>query len=443
LSAVGRLDWRVRRGAFPREAVHSLDVASALSIEGLRNDQRQDGIGVALVARTFPPRPDMGERLMPRVLPVTALPRFANADRPVIELYDAFDAHSVPTAFGGVPLAVDYSTAFNAWARELPNDWVALMSMLRPPASIGPELVLLQPYDPAKVPVILIHGLASGPRTWIDLANDLLGDPRIGSRIQIWTCRYVTSLPLLANRLAIATLLTDALRTLDPEGDDFAAHNVVLIGHSMGGVIARLLVSSSEMQLWNAAFTRPPAELEAKPEDRASAEALFRFEPWRPATRTIWIAAPHLGTPSATSWRGRVARLLMAAPTGALHFLERLAVLEPEQIRESVRESYLGGGPLSVDTLSSSQAVSGANASLRVASTVSIHSIVGVLDASAPQPGDGYVPLASTLWSGEQSRLVIESGHEVHRQPEAILEIKRILLEHVGVTAPGDASAPP
>jgi len=443
LETVALVDWRVRAGAFPIAAVRSLELASGLSTEGLRSDQRQDGLGVALVARTQPPASDTMLRLIPRVLPVTALLRFAGSDAPSIELYDAFDGAMVETAFGPLPLAVDFSVAFNLWARKLPGTWEALYALTRPPATLEPEIDLLQPYDPKRLPVILIHGLGSGPRTWIDLANDLLGDPRIGPRIQIWTCRYVSSLPLLVNRLALATALEAAQRTLDPAGADPASHEVVLIGHSMGGVLARLLVSSSGTRLWDAAFTRPPSELEATPEDRASAEALFLFAPWPPAKRALFIAAPHRGSPHATGWSARVARSLIAAPPATLGVLKRLAQLDPTQIRESLREAYLGGGPKSIDTLSASQPVSAANASLPIAPGVVVHSIVGVEDPDAAEPGDGYVPLASTLWPGESSRLVIASGHDVHRQPAAILEIKRILLEQLGISARDAASARP
>ena len=103
-----------------------------------------------------------------------------------------------------------------------------------------------------------------------------------------------------------ATALAQTQHQLDPQGDDFAFHHVVLIGHSMGGVIARLLVSSSGLTLWDAAFTRPPSALAGSPEDRASAEAIFVFEPWPPARRAILIAAPHRGSPIAKAWQARV-----------------------------------------------------------------------------------------------------------------------------------------
>jgi hypothetical protein len=108
-----------------------------------------------------------------------------------------------------------------------------------------------------------------------------------------------------------------------------------------------------------------------------------------------------------------------------------------------VREGYRDGGLLSVDTFSGSQPVSGANTTLPIALGVEVHSIVGVEDPQDREPGDGYLPLSSSEWPGEASRLVIESNHEVHRRPAAILEIKRILLEQLGLSAPDDASAPP
>ena len=71
---------------------------------------------------------------------------------------------------------------------------------------------------------------------------------------------------------------------------------MVVIGHSMGGILSRLMVSSSGDVLWKAlqeyrSFT---------PEEMAEAEAEFgdmmRFEPFHGITRAVFIATPHRGT---------------------------------------------------------------------------------------------------------------------------------------------------
>jgi len=39
---------------------------------------------------------------------------------------------------------------------------------------------MTEPFDPHKIPLITVHGLLSSPITWINLQNDLMGDPELG-----------------------------------------------------------------------------------------------------------------------------------------------------------------------------------------------------------------------------------------------------------------------
>jgi len=431
-----RVAWRVR-ASFPVGDVRRLRLARDAPVAGFRSRQRQDGIGVPLLPELAP-----GDRARPHVLPIGAVLRFDADRRVVVELHDGFDAPRVATAFGPVPVAVDFTAAYAAWADRLPGPFTTTLDLLRPEAAAsGPRIELLQPYDPERVPVILIHGLASGPRTWLNLANDLLGDPRLASRYQVWICRYASSLPLLANRAAIQARLDALVRELDPEGDDPGLQRAVLIGHSMGGVLARLLVSTSGDRLWSAAFATPPTALEGRTDDVEAARALFFFEPWLPATRVVMLAAPHGGSPTAVSWIGRLSRRLVRLPPDTFGFLVRLAQTNPLHVRELVRESYLGGGPKSIDTLSPSQPVVVAARTLPVREGVRLHTLAGVADPDRPEDGDGVVPLASTVWPGVESELRVVAGHDLHRRPEAILEIKRILLAHAGLETYATRSA--
>ena len=65
-------------------------------------------------------------------------------------------------------------------------------------------LRLLGPVHAGKTPVVLVHGFASSPITWANLANELVGDPDIADRYQVWLARYPTGTPVLANRYELA-----------------------------------------------------------------------------------------------------------------------------------------------------------------------------------------------------------------------------------------------
>ena len=129
------------------------------------------------------------------------------------------------------------------------------MSMLRPPAMRRkPQIYLLDPYDPDKTPLLMVHGLQSTPVAFATLVNALRSDPRIRANYQIWQFYYATGTPVLANALALRESLDKTVMTLDPEDRDAANKRIVVLGHSMGGVISHTLVSSSGDRVWRIAF---------------------------------------------------------------------------------------------------------------------------------------------------------------------------------------------
>jgi pimeloyl-ACP methyl ester carboxylesterase len=58
------------------------------------------------------------------------------------------------------------------------------------------RLTFLQPYDPGKIPLVLIHGLISTPRMWASVVKELLGVPNIRERYQFWFFYYPTGQPI-------------------------------------------------------------------------------------------------------------------------------------------------------------------------------------------------------------------------------------------------------
>ncbi|NEL80606.1 MAG: alpha/beta fold hydrolase, partial [Xanthomonas perforans] len=106
-----------------------------------------------------------------------------------------------------------------------------------------PHLYLMQPYDPNRRVLLMLHGLASSPEAWVNVANEVMGDEALRQRYQIWQVYYPTNAPVAVNRAEIQALVERSLQHFDPSGTAIASHDMVLIGHSMGGVIGRLLVS--------------------------------------------------------------------------------------------------------------------------------------------------------------------------------------------------------
>ncbi|MDB6135661.1 MAG: hypothetical protein JWM59_3904 [Verrucomicrobiales bacterium] len=173
------------------------------------------------------------------------------------------------------------------------------------------KLYLIQPYDPDRIPLLMVHGLKSTPVAFTNLVNDLLADPEIRRRYQIWHYRYPTGTPVLMNAMTLRRVLGETLRKLDPSGQDFATHHMVVIGHSMGGVISHTLAPDSGWTLWDSAVAKRPGQLAGPPEALAVLRDLYIFRPNPAVRRVIFVAAPHRGSLWADNWLGSLGQRLL------------------------------------------------------------------------------------------------------------------------------------
>jgi pimeloyl-ACP methyl ester carboxylesterase len=275
----------------------------------------------------------------------------------------------------------------------------------------------------------MIHGLGSNPLIWSRVSNAVWGETDLRERFQVWQVVYRTDVPLLVARLHVQRYLDDAWALLDPDGEARASSRTVLLGHSLGGVVARLLCADSGDALWNAAFLVPSAMLDADDEDRALIDRIFHFVPYAGIARAIFLAAPHRGSPSAASVLGRLTGDLVGRRTSEVHALRRIAGRNPHAIRPELLPVFLEGWINSITTLRSEQPVRRAAESLMPPPGFPYHTIAGV-QPGRHRPSDGVVPLESAMLPGAASSLVVESGHRVHERPAAVAEIVRILREH-------------
>lgn len=360
---------------------------------------------------------------------------------PVLVLSDPLRAPQVTIGASQYLLASDTSAA---WARGAQTSKLHRLGVwgLFGGREVGRRagVFLLEDYDPDKKPLVMIHGLGSSPLMWAGLSNEIWGDAALRSRYQVWHVVYQTNAPLLVNRLRVQGYLDAAWKALDPEGDDFARSNMVLVGHSLGGVVARMLCSDSGDVLWNAAFVTDAGRMHAAQSDLAIVDATFHFKAYPGVGRAIFLAAPHRGSPAATRWFGRVARVLVGRRAPEIQSLRRVAQANPEAVQPELLDRYLRGWVNSISTLQSAQPVRAAGERLMPRKGIAYHTIAGALPRYDFE-SDGVVPVASTLLDGAQSTLVVRYGHDLEESPEALAEISRILHEDVacGPGWPGDA----
>ena len=142
---------------------------------------------------------------------ITAEPHSANSiedilNRPHFKLkaYDPYKYESAQIAQKNYPLAANFSAPYGLWLAQNNLGKSAYLSLIDREERLSmPHLYLLEPYNPNKKVIVLIHGLASSPEAWIRLTNDIMGDPVLRENFQVWQVFYSTNMPILESRFQI------------------------------------------------------------------------------------------------------------------------------------------------------------------------------------------------------------------------------------------------
>jgi pimeloyl-ACP methyl ester carboxylesterase len=291
-------------------------------------------------------------------------------------------------------------------------------------------LSLLRPYRRGRVPVVFVHGLWSSPWSWSPMVEALEDDPALRDRYQFWTFGYSTGDPILYSAWLLRRDLDEARRKFDPDGTDAAFDRTVVVGHSMGGLLAKMMVQDSGPRLWRLVSDRPFEELAGDPEDRDLFRRGLFFKPRPEVRRVVFIATPHRGS---RVDRGRLERLgarlvRLQEPLRAAYgrLMDRNG---PAFFKERLR----AGLPTSIDELERGSPVLTGLSELGLAAGVAAHSVIADR-RDPPRAGgsDGLVPYDSAHLDGVASEILVSSGHLCQGHPAVIREVRRILTEHVG-----------
>lgn len=346
-----------------------------------------------------------------------------------------------------VPLAANFTAGYGLWLARSGFNRQSLRTLFGRAQGIEhPHLYLMQPYDPDRRIILMLHGLASSPEAWVNVANELQGDEALRREFQIWQVYYPTNMPVVFNHAQIRRLVSSALAHFDPQHQAAASRDIVLVGHSMGGMIARLMVSSSDQQLWNALlgeFDIPPDRLARI---RPRLDPMLRFQPFPGVERAVFIATPHRGTAVAGHRVGRWISRLVRLPLTLLENFDDVLQTLAGATSKSADGKPAGGIPNSIDNLDGSDPFVQAAADLPISPAVRYHSIIAQLKPGTPLEAsdDGLVPYPSAHLAGAVSEKVIVSGHSVQETAPAILELRRILHEDLrqGTGDTRDAATP-
>jgi len=328
-----------------------------------------------------------------------------------------------------LPLAMDLTTPLAREFRDTRMSVVSKLAVLSPTKfDMKTGLYLLDPYQPGKIPVILVHGLASSPMAWKNAYNELAHDPQLAGRYQFWLYFYPTGNPILLSAARMRKHLRETRDYYDPEHQDPALDNMVLVGHSMGGLLTRAAISHSGDQMWSSLARIDFAELQLPEDEKRKMAGAFFFEPVPGVRRAVFMATPHRGSPLGDAWYGRLGSSLVRVPSSVNQLRKDVVRLNG---RDAFDPEFLEGRQSSIAQLRWENPVLKALHELPISQGVAYHSIVGLQHGQSPETGgDGVVPYQSAHLEGAMTELVVPSNHSVQETRPAIAELKRILAEH-------------
>lgn len=426
---------------FPPEMWEEALPSRVFEVEGFRHRAARGGLGAPIVLARHKgedARPD--ERYYPDHLfqAATAVLRPGGIGEPpaVLELHDPVRTPAMNwQARAGdspLPMAYDLTTPLARQFSDAKLKLVGVLGVLFPSEFDGKTgLYMLDPYRPGRIPVVFVHGLMSSPEAWTNAMNDLRGDPELRDKYQFWMFFYSTGNPILASAARFRAALVEAREQLDPQHRDPAFDRMVVMGHSMGGLLSRLSIARSGSTLWDAACKVPPDRLDIDPGLKQKLVNALFFEPTPMVSRVVFVSTPHQGSPMGDELIGRVASSLISLPRTVTDISTALLKSnDAAQLSPIFRDRRQ---LTSVSQLGEKNPVLKIVGQVPLAPEVPYHSIVGYNGkGSLLAGGDGVVPYRSAHLEGARSELVVLSDHSAQEHAEAILEMRRILLAHLG-----------
>ncbi len=408
-----------------RPGTGKLYPTDTLRFSGKYGDTRAafSGIGAPLVyVKSFTGIGHMEIRANLPVRDFTAIVRFSG-NRAELELLDPFQTETTDFAGRSRVLSADYGSAMQLVLSKVRIEKLGIVRLLHPSRYDNTaNLNFTQAYDPKRIPVLMVHGLDSTPATWAPMYFQLMKDPVIRRNYQFWVFSYPSGYPYPYS----AALLR---RELDEVKREYPGHKpIVIMGHSMGGLITRLMLTDAGDRLWMKGFGKPPASTPIVGNSRKLLEEVLIFDNRKEINRAMFFSAPHRGSDLAVNPIGRLFARLVKMP-GLLADVRNAAL---SLATADAAGLMIESAPNSIGTLSPRNPYVLAVNEIPIAKGVPYHSVVGDRGkGDTPDSSDGVVPYWSSHLEGAVSEKIVPSGHGSHVHPEGIAEAHRILLLHL------------
>ncbi len=431
-----QLNWGDRQLA-------DLTPVAEIEVIGMRNHHRIPGLGAAVTALALPrDGVDVHKSLIAPAAQVAATVILRVEDvrdgiasgkmRGSLDLYKASETETITMEGREMPLEIDETTPIAVqlagsaiWKQEFYGFFGRSAMDMQLPA-----LMSLEPYRPGRIPVVFVHGTESSPARWADMANDLLADPLIRQRYQFWYFFYESGNPVAYSGMLLRDKLIEAIQRMDPKNNDRCLREMVVIGHSQGGLLTKLTAVDTGDRLWNTIFHVTPDKLPKSIESRELLEKALIIKPVPFVKRLVFIATPHRGSFLARNWVNNLLRGLIRLPATIATL--PLQALKAAGAFQSQTEFGKGALPTATDNMTPGNPFLEAFKDIPVAEGVPYHSIIAVKQEFPviEEGDDGVVKYTSAHLDGATSELVVRSSHSTQAEPQTIQEVRRILHVH-------------
>lgn len=425
-----------------------LTPTAELEVRGIRNRYLIPGLGAALSVRAIPRKDVDVQRslIAPAVQVATTVVLslqdvhqgiFTGQLHGSLDLYKASETETVTMEDREVPLEIDRTTpiAFQLagspmWKQELLGFFG--ISVADIPL---PTLVSLEPYLPGQIPVVFVHGTASSPARWADMTNDLRADPWIRQHYQFLYFYYDTGNPIPYSGMLLRDKLMDAVKRMDPKGQDRCLREMVVVGHSQGGLITKLTAVDTGDKLWNAVVRVPPGQIPGSEQFRTLLRQVLFVKPVPFVRRLVFIATPHRGSFLSEKWLSSLLRDIVRGIVRLPTDVTSQSIVALTKGGDFFYDSTLKGRgqlPTAADNMTADDPFLKGLAGITVADGVPYHSIIAIKDLFPviEKGDDGVVQYQSAHLPEAASELVVRSPHSTQSDPNTIQEIRRILYLH-------------
>jgi len=405
--------------------------ADRYSVRGVSVRNRTAGIGLPLIAL----RQKTGNPV-----PLTTVLRVegnlaalsAGTARASLVFFSTRDTSTVKDASGtAIPLESDLTTPL-AYRMEGSSFFdLSLGAFLgREPNKIPDGLYMTESYRPGKIPVVLVHGTASSPVWWMELLNTLMADVQIREKYQFWYFVYTSNKAVAMSAAELRDALSEKVAALDPQGRDPALQQMVVAGHSQGGLLTKFTSVDTGDSLVQALTGKDLASLDMPENKKARIRKLLVVKPLPFVKSVIFFSTPHRGSFQSKVWNRNLVRWLITLPVNMVE----TTMDTFDYLTDDVKKLMGGKKTIftSADGMSPDNPVIRTLAEIPLAPGVKGHSIIAVQTEGDYKLGnDGVVEYSSAHLNGMASEFIVKSGHSSQLNPLAIDEMRRILVENL------------